>query len=266
VAGLVTLCALTDCRPDGCCSSVVAAVDAEAAATAAADAASKAQAAKQLSDSFAQDAEKLASAADVPADASLGPAAQVSAVPPAAVAATSAASSRPVSGRSSVTKSAGSRVVQGNPATAAGTAASNLSSSTSASGSGAGADSTLRPPGSLPAPLAASLHEEWSVLERTYVEGMGRGFAGLREAHSLAVNQVAANRSWFSALLQQPDNRQVLLQDFVSRFNSVELDMRKTDEAKVRVLCPASCVAPSPADSIAFPHLNPASCCDSCLG
>lgn len=78
------------------------------------------------------------------------------------------------------------------------------------------------------------------MLERTYVEGMGRGFAGLREAHSLAVNQVAANRSWFSALLQQPDNRQALLQDFVARFNSVELDMRKTDEAKVRVPCTAS--------------------------
>lgn len=226
--------------PAGLCSSVCAAVDAEAAATAAAEAASKAQAAKQLSDSYAQDAEKLATAADVPADASLGPAVQSLAVPHAAVAATSTAPSRPASSRNSIAKGAGSRAAQGNPATAASTAASNLSSSTSGGSSSAGADSTLRPAGSLPAPLAASLHEEWSVLERTYVEGMGRGFAGLREAHSLAVNQVAANRSWFSALLQQPDNRQALLQDFVARFNSVELDMRKTDEAKVRVPCTAS--------------------------
>jgi hypothetical protein len=54
----------------------------------------------------------------------------------------------------------------------------------------------------------------------------------------LAVNQVAANRSWFRALLQQPDNRQALLQEFVLRFNAVELDMRKADETKVRsMLC-----------------------------
>jgi hypothetical protein len=90
----------------------------------------------------------------------------------------------------------------------------------------------------LPAPLALALHEEWSVLERTYVDGMGRGFAGLREAHCLAVNQVAANRSWFRALLQQPDNKQALLQEFVLRFNAVELDMRKADETKVwSMLC-----------------------------
>jgi hypothetical protein len=62
---------------------------------------------------------------------------------------------------------------------------------------------------------------------------MGKGFAGLRGAHSLAVNQVAANRRWFSALLQQPDDRQALLQEFVTRFNAVELDMRKADETQV---------------------------------
>lgn len=75
------------------------------------------------------------------------------------------------------------------------------------------------------------------MLERAYVDGMGRGFAGLREAHSLAVNQVAANRSWFTALLQQPDNRQALLSEFVARFNSVELDTRKADATKVRHAC-----------------------------
>lgn len=209
------------------------AVDAETAATAATEAANKAQAAKQLSDGYAQDAEKWAAAAEVPADASIS-AGQAAALLPAVSAAPSAAPSRPVSGRNSVAKSAAGKTLQ--PASAA--AASTPASGSIASISGANSASTdssggLRPAGVLPAPLAQSLHEEWSVLERSHVEGMGRGFAGLREAHSLAVNQVAANRAWFSALLQQPDNRQALLQEFITRFNAVELDMRKADETKV---------------------------------
>lgn len=211
---------------------LLAAADAEVAATAASEAANKAQAAKQLSDGYAQDAEKWAAAAEVPADASVG-AAHPLPVPPLA-SAPSATSSRPVSGRNSTASKAGgltSRALPTAQPPASAAATSTLGSN--ASSSCGDAEGALRPAAGLPAPLAQSLHEEWSVLERTYVDGMGRGFAGLREAHSLAVNQVAANRSWFHALLQQPDNRQALLQEFVLRFNTVELDMRKADETKV---------------------------------
>lgn len=215
-----------------------AAAEAEAAASAATEAANKAQSAKQLSDGFAQDVEKWAAAADVPPDASLSPAMHPTptAAPPVAAAVVAAAAvtpSRPVSGRnSSTTQTAGKAATGPSPLQAA-TAASATTTFSSSGGDGA-SELSLRPAGCLPAALVPSLHEEWAVLERTYVEGMGRGFAGLREAHAFALNQVAANRSWFSALLQQPDNRQALLQDFILCFNAVELDMRRADETKVR--------------------------------
>lgn len=223
-------CRTTDFVLYGC-----AAVDAEAAATAAAEAANKAHAAKQLSGGYAQDAEKWAAAAEIPADAAM-PAASQPAQPTVPVAAPPtappAAASRPVSGRvSAAPGKAGtaSKAPQAAPAAAPAAAATAAATTSSSRGNELG----MKPAGGLPAPLAHALHEEWCALEGAYVEGMGKGFAGLRGAHSLAVNQVAANRRWFSALLQQPDDRQALLQEFVTRFNAVELDMRKADETKV---------------------------------
>lgn len=234
----------------------VAAADAEVAAAAAAEAAHKAQAAKQLSDGYAQDAEKWATAADIPADAVIAPPSQggpsAAAAPAGAAAAEAvAASGRPVSGRTSTNTSAAAHAASKAAAAAPSPLQSSSGGAVNSGSSGINAanstpELSLPPPGQLPAPLAQSLHEEWAVLESAYAEGMGRGFAGLREAHSLALSQVAANRSWFSALLQQPDNRQALLQEFVVRFNAVELDMRQADDTKVSrrrwlVLCDVVC-------------------------
>jgi len=159
------------------------------------------------------------------------------AAPPVAAAVAAAAAvnpSRPVSGRNSSTAQTAGKAATGPSPLQAASAASATTSASSSGGVDDTSELSLRPAGCLPAALVPSLHEEWAVLERSYVEGMGRGFAGLREAHAFAVNQVAANRSWFGALLQQPDNRQALLQDFILRFNAVELDMRRADETKVR--------------------------------
>lgn len=201
----------------------LAATDAEVAAAEAAEAANKAQAAKQLADGFAQDAEKWAAAAELPpADTPAAPA------PPAGAATTGAAGRPSTASVNAVAKSAG--------VAAASTAAVHSAAPGAGLGAAAGpgfACTSLQPPGSLPAALAELLHEEWVALEAAYVQGMGRGFAGLRQAQHAAVNQVAADRAWFAALLQQPDARQRLLQDFVVRFNAVELDMRKADETKV---------------------------------
>jgi hypothetical protein len=91
----------------------------------------------------------------------------------------------------------------------------------------------LQAPAGLPAALCQLLHEEWAALEAAFVGSMCLGFAGLRSTHSLAVNQVAADRAWFAAQLQQPDSRQALLQGFVARFNGVEANMRKAETTKV---------------------------------
>lgn len=202
-----------------------AAAEAETAATAAAESAAKAQSAQQVADSLTQDAEKWAAAAEGSADTSNGPTGQA----PAAAAATT---SKSVSDPHSITPQAASKNSGGlgpsqtcTPSTAA-----HLNSTTTSTSN---VVASLQPAEQLPAQLAICLHEQWSALEREYVGGMGRGFAGVREAYNLAVSQVSANRSWLAAVLQQPDNRQALLKDFLNRFNAVELDMRNLDDTKV---------------------------------
>jgi hypothetical protein len=87
------------------------------------------------------------------------------------------------------------------------------------------------------------LHDEWLLLQQVYTEGMGRGFAGLREARGLALSHVAGNCSWFAQSLKRADGKQTLLQGFVERFNAVELDMRKAKETQVWGLAGVSIVS-----------------------
>lgn len=183
---------------------VLAAVDAEAAANATIEAAKKAAAAKQLSEAYVAEAEKWFTAADVQPDAVIMPAQQLAA--PVEAAAADDTSARALAA----------------PGSAAGTAAAG------------GSSRSLVGPAALPAAAVPLLHEEWQLLEQAYVEGMGRGFAGLREARSIALNHVAGNCSWFSSFLQRTDGKQALLQSFIERFNAVEVDMRKAKETQVR--------------------------------
>lgn len=180
-----------------------AAVDSEAAASAAADAAKKAEAAKRLSEAYVAEAEKWIAAADVPADAAVPSVQQLSAA-------------------------TGDVGDSSDAASAAGPGGSQLSSSTSTT------SKALLGPAGLPAALVPVLHDEWQLLERTYVDGMSRGFSGLRGARNLALNHVAKNCSWFSSFLKRPDNKQQTLRSFVDRFNAVEPDMRKAKETQVR--------------------------------
>jgi hypothetical protein len=180
-----------------------AAWDAEAAASAAIEAAKKAEAAKQLAEAYVAEAEKWFAATDVQADAAVPSAQQL-----AAAFATEDAD-----------------------VTAA--AAAAVASSAASGGSSSSSSRILVSPAALPAAAVPLLHDEWLLLEQVYTEGMGRGFAGLREARGLALSHVAGNCSWFAQFLKRADSKQALLQGFVERFNAVELDMRKAKETQV---------------------------------
>lgn len=183
-----------------------AAADGESAASAAADAAKKAEAAKRLAEAYVAEAEKWFAASDIPADAAVPSAQQLT---PAAAELTAESS---------------------NISTASASAGAVLPGSSS---------SIVRPlpsPAGLPAALVPVLHDEWRLLEHVYVEGMGRGFSGLRQARNLALNHVAKACSWFSAFLKRNDNKQQLLQAFIERFNAVGVDMRKAKETQVTLL------------------------------
>jgi hypothetical protein len=180
------------------CVDAAVATDAEAAASAAIEAAKKAEAAKQLSEAYVAEAEKWFAATDVQADAAVPSAQQLAAASPTED--------------------------DNAAATASGNAALDSSSSSSRA---------LVSPAALPAAAVPLLHDEWLLVEQVYTEGMGRGFAGLREARGLALSHVAGNCSWFAQFLKRADGKQALLQGFVERFNAVELDMRRAKETQV---------------------------------
>lgn len=186
-----------------------AAADAESAASAAADAAKKAEAAKHLSETYVAEAEKWFSATDVPADAAIASAQQLTAEPASAAGAQAGSSGAPVN------------------ASAAASAAAAGSTGT------AKMPAALPSPGQLPAALVPAINKEWQALEHVYVQGMSRGFSGLRKARHLALNHVAKSCSWFQAFLKRGDSKQQILQSFIERFNAVELDMRRAKETQV---------------------------------
>ncbi|KAF8067189.1 SPEF2 [Scenedesmus sp. PABB004] len=157
-----------------------AAAEADSAAAAALDAARKAGAAQQLSEAFVGEAERWSAVAQVAADAAVPSAAQLT----AALAAADAP-----------------------PADAAGCGGAPPGAAARAL--------ALRSPASLPAAAVAPLAAEWAALERAYVDGMARGFAGLRDARRAALGHAAAGCAWFAAFLRRPDGKQALVQTFL---------------------------------------------------
>lgn len=93
----------------------------------------------------------------------------------------------------------------------------------------------LPPAAALPATVVPLLTLEWTALESVYTAGMCRSFAGMRAVRRAVLSHVADSLASFAALLRRPaDAKDALLSQFITRFNAVEPDMRRSKETTVR--------------------------------
>lgn len=172
------------------------------AAAAAAEGARRSAAARQASEAVVAEAVKWASAAEVAADV----------VSPSTVAAAAAAL-----------------------APDAVNEAATLGSSALQSSQQQQQQLDLPPAAALPATVVPLLTLEWTALESVYTAGMCRSFAGMRAVRRAVLSHVAESLASFAALLRRPaDAKDALLSQFITRFNAVEPDMRRSKETMVR--------------------------------
>ena len=203
-----------------------AAEEAQAASRGASEAVSKAEAAKQVAESYVAEAEKWMAAHEVPVDAQVPP--------PASLAAASFAPQEPL--LPSLLSTSGAAPAPASAAPSPSTANRNSSSGSSSnpvSGSSRKQLLQLKGESEVVTPLAGLLHHKWQGVEEVYVEGLGRGFAGLREVRALGFAHVAEFCSQFRAFLRRGHSKQAVLAGFLERFNTMDVDLRKTKEGQV---------------------------------
>lgn len=121
---------------------------------------------------------------------------------------------------------------------AKGTASSDSGAATPRSaGATAGTLAPQRKPlDQLPPAAVSALQQQWRDLECAYLQGLGMVFGNLSDARHLASARFGRLRSQFHAYLRRQDNKQVLLDAFVARFNGLEMDLRKAKETQAELV------------------------------